>query len=170
MKQVNIFILLFTFLAPTIKSQTLLDLIGEGDTENATQFTSATFKETRLMNGHTIETVGKRELMFIISHRFDKINEGIYEFFGLDRSTIRFGLDYGINDRFDIGIGRSNYQKLYDGFVKYKILRQASGAKPFPVTITYLGSIAAKTEHWSDDTKEYKFVHRLYYSHSLLIA
>jgi hypothetical protein len=80
--------------------------------------TDATFKSVRLINGYTSETAGKNDLIFSISHRFGTLNQGIYDLFGLDLSTIRFGFEYGINDRIDLGIGRSNYEKLYDGFIK----------------------------------------------------
>jgi len=32
-------------------------------------------------------------------HRFGKINDGGYEFFGLDNATMRMGFDYGLTDR-----------------------------------------------------------------------
>lgn len=163
------FCLLFTLIQAY--SQNLLELLEEEDKQTGQiTYAEATFKGTRLINGHTIETAGKNEAVFLISHRFDKINSGIYNMFGLDQSTIRLGLEYGISDIIDIGIGRSNYQKLYDGFVKCKILRQSYGAQAIPLSITYLASMAVKSEHWNDITIDYKPVHRLYYIHSILLA
>ena len=95
--------------------------------------------------GYTSETSPRNELIFSISHRFGNINEGIYNFYGLDQSTIRFGFEYGLNDRIDLGIGRSNYDKLYDGFIKFKIARQSTGKKSFPLTITLLEGMSVQT-------------------------
>jgi hypothetical protein len=59
----------------------------------------------------------------------------------LDNATLRLGLDYGITDRLAVGIGRSSYLKTYDGYVKYKLLRQTDGSNKMPVTIAALGTI-----------------------------
>ena len=87
-------------------------------------FVSETFEDTRVVNGHSIETNKEGSMKFIISHRFGMLNGGLYELFGLDQSTIRMGFDYGISDNITIGIGRSSFQKTVDGFVKARLLRQ----------------------------------------------
>ena len=61
-------------------------------------YTIATFKSTRLVSGHSIETIAAKHLDFRISHRFGAINSGFNELFGLDQSTIRLGLEYGVSD------------------------------------------------------------------------
>jgi hypothetical protein len=111
-----------------------------------TSYTTATFKSTRLINGHTVETLGKHILDFRISHRFDKISDGFYEMFGLDHAKMRLGLDYGLTDRFMFGVGRSTFEKQYDGFVKYKLLRQSSGYKKMPVTVTVMASVMRRKD------------------------
>ncbi|MBI4648510.1 MAG: hypothetical protein HY738_18495 [Bacteroidia bacterium] len=82
----------------------------------------ATFKSTRLLNGHSIERMQKYDLDVRISHRFGKINKGPYEFFGLDQNVSYFGLEYGLFDWLMAGTGRSSYKKMYNGFVKLSIL------------------------------------------------
>ena len=62
----------------------------------------ATFKSGRVINLHTNERVAAGSLELRISHRFGRLNGGAYELWGLDQSTIRIGLDYGINDRLNI--------------------------------------------------------------------
>ena len=110
---------------------------------------TATFKASRIINGHSIETAGKNNLDFIISHRFDRLNRGFEEFFGLDAATIRLGLEYGINDRFMIGIGRSSFQKTFDYFTKYKLIRQSTGSINTPVSVTLFGGYAIRTQKTS---------------------
>lgn len=142
----------------------------EDDVKNTTDYTTATFKTTRLINGHTVENVGKKVLDVKISHRFGKINGGGYELFGLDNATMRMGLDYGITNTLMVGIGRSTYQKTYDAFFKWKILRQSTGKKKMPVTLSYVPTIALKTLKFEDDTRENYYTSRLYFTHQLIIG
>lgn len=142
----------------------------EDDVKNTTDYTTATFKTTRLINGHTVENVGKKVLDVKISHRFGKINGGGYELFGLDNATMRMGLDYGITNTLMVGIGRSTYQKTYDAFFKWKILRQSTGKKKMPVTLSYVPTIAFKTLKFEDDTRENYYTSRLYFTHQLIIG
>ena len=106
---------------------------------------SATFKGTRVINFHTLEVVGKRTLDFRISHRFGEINTGSYNFYGIDGpANIRLGLEYSYDGRLMGGIGRSSYQKQFDGFLKYRLLRQTEG-KGMPVSVTLFTSIFYNT-------------------------
>lgn len=91
--------------------------------ENKT-YISRTFPETRLVNGHSVETNQEGVLKFIIAHRFAAINAGIYDFFGFDDANMRIGFDYGVRDWITLGIGRSSLNKTYDGYMKAKLLRQ----------------------------------------------
>lgn len=77
-------------------SAQLEDLLAELDCmqEPTKTYTRATFKGTRLINGHTIEMPAQGEMIFLISHRFGNINDGYYNFFGLDQARIRLGLEY----------------------------------------------------------------------------
>ena len=116
----------------------------EKSQKNDTDYAFQTFKGTRLVNGHTIETKGKGTLEFIFAHRFGAMNGGLYELFGLDEAYVRLGLDYGITDNLSVSIGRNSVDKTMDGYAKYKLARQSSGKRNFPVTITALGGIAYK--------------------------
>lgn len=127
----------------------------------------ATFKGTRLINGHTVEVRGKNELDFIISHRFGRLNEGAYTLFGLDDASIRLGFDYGISDRLTIGVGRNSYDKVYDGFLKYKLLQQGSGTGSFPFTAVAFASTAVTTLRSLNDLS---FNNRTSYTWQLLLA
>ena len=94
------------------------------------------------MNGHSIERMPPGQLDFRISHRFGRINSGAYEFFGLDQSNIHFSLEYGILNWLMVGIGRGTYEKTFDGFAKFTIFRQSSGARVMPVSVSALSSVA----------------------------
>ena len=133
-------------------------------------YTEGTFKSVRLINGYTSEIAPKKELIFSISHRFGDINSGIHNFYGLDQSTIRFGFEYGLFRNLDIGIGRSNYEDIYDGSIKVKLARQSSGEKNFPFTITLLEGISVNTLEWTVDEVDYPLTGRLNYIHELFIS
>ncbi len=138
--------------------------------ENSTNYTTATFKTTRLINGHTVENVGKGVLDVKISHRFGTLNKGAYELFGLDNATMRLGLDYGISKRLMLGIGRSTFQKTYDAFIKFKLLRQSTGERNMPLTVSYVGTVAMVSLKWADTSRKNYFSSRLSYTHQLIIG
>lgn len=131
------------------------------------EFTYATFKTTRIINGQSVENTAGGHLNVIIGHRFGKINDGVYEFFGLDQATIRIGMEYGITDWLNVGLGRSSYLKTADSYLKIKALRQS---KSFPFTATLFSSIAANGMKWSEPDRENYFSSRLSFAYQLLIA
>jgi len=145
----------------------LMDLFDDGET---TDYTYATFKTTRIINSQSIENPASKNLLFIVSHQFGRINEGTYELFGLDKATMRLGFEYGITDWLAVGIGRSTLNKTYDGSVKLKVLRQSSGLKSMPVSLSYFTNMAVNSLKWSDPERKNYFSSRLQYLHQLLIA
>lgn len=160
-------ILLPLLAAGTLVAQDFDLLDDDGIT---TDYTIATFKTNRIVNGHSIETVAKREFDFKISHRFGFVNGGFYDLFGLDQATMRMGGDFGITDNLNIGIGRSNEDKTYDGFIKYKFLQQCSGAKKVPVTAVWISHMGIATQKWAQPQRENIASSRLHYVHQLLIG
>ena len=106
------------------QEEDLLSLLPEEETVN---FVTSSFKANRVVNLHSLENTAGGELDIKISHRFGFISGGLYELFGLDQASIRIGGDYGITDQLMVGLGRSSYEKTYDGFIKYKFLRQKIG-------------------------------------------
>ena len=135
-------IVLCSFSTAIFAQDDLMKMLDD-ETKNQTEYVSATFKSTRLINGQTIETVGKNQLNFWISHRFGALNTGFIDnFFGLDEARIRLGLEYGISSQLTVGIGRNSQEKMYDFYAKYKLLRQSN---MMPVTMTFYGSNALST-------------------------
>ncbi|MBC7650409.1 MAG: hypothetical protein H7101_01520 [Deinococcales bacterium] len=134
------------------------------------EYVEATFKSTHLINGHSIETTKAGLLDFRISHRFGLINQGSYQFFGLDNATERLGLDYGITNNLGIGIGRSTFQKQMDGFVKMKLLKQSTGNHASPVSITGLAAVIIKTLKEADPNIKRTTGDKTSYVYQLIIA
>jgi hypothetical protein len=134
-------------------------------------FTIATFKGTRIINGHSAETKPKGTLEFIFSHRFGRISGGWYTLYGLDDAFVRIGLDYGITDRLSVSVGRNSINKTLDGYVKYKVLRQKTGADAFPFTVTTMGGVAYNIyPKANSDIEGFETVDRLAYTGQALIA
>jgi len=160
----------FTFLScPLVAQDDLMKLMEaeSGDTKTV-EFTTATFKTTRIINGHSVENVAPGVLDLRISHRFGFISGGAYELFGLDQASMRIGVDYGLTNRWMIGVGRSTFQKQYDGFTKFKILRQARAK--MPVTVSVTGSIMYKSLKFEDPTRTNYTSSNFVYSSQLLIG
>ena len=147
----------------------LLDLLNEME-EEKTEYTNATFKSVRIINAHSIEMPAPGVLQLIISHRFGRLNGGPYEFFGLDQANMRLGFEYGFANWLNVGVGRSNINKTYDGFIKIKFLRQSSGKRNIPFSLVGLSSIQANSLRWADPNRINYFSSRLSFAHQIMIA
>lgn len=150
----------------------LMDILNEvtPKEEEPINYTIATFKTTRLCIGQSVETNSEGVLNVLIGHRFGRVNGSAKEFFGLDNATIRLGLEYGITDNLNIGFGRSSFEKTYDGFLKYRVLRQSTGRKKMPLTMTLFASMAIKSQDWPDENRKNYFTSRMYYAFQIMLA
>ncbi len=146
-------------------AQDLLDQLRE-QSEVESKQVMGTFKGTRIINGQSVETRGKGNLEIIISHRFGRVNSGAYNLFGLDNSNVRLGLEYSVSDRFTLGFGRNSFNKIYDGYLKGKIIQQKSNGSP--VTITWVSD--ASIYSLKRPELEMTFERRLRFVHQVLIA
>lgn len=147
----------------------LLSLLGGSDSVT-TEYARASFKTTRVINSHSIENVAAGVLDFKISHRFGVLSNGFYDIFGLDNATIRFALDYGITPRLMVGVGRSSFEKTYDGFVKYKLLRQSKGKHNMPLSASFVAGMSINTLKWSNPDRENYFSSRLSYFYQVVLG
>ena len=142
-----------------------------GEEEPTVDYATAGFKTTRIINGHSFEMNAQGVLDFKISHRFGRLNTGAYELFGLDAASIRLGLDYGVTPWLNVGIGRSSFQKTYDGFIKLKPLRQQTGKRNIPVSVLWVSDMAVVSQRNTNTALEpYYFSHRLNYTHQLIVG
>lgn len=171
MKKLLLGIFLAAISCPLFSQDDLLDILNDETPENAIEdIITSTFKGTRIVNGHSIENKKDKELEFIIAHRFGRINTGLYDLFGLDNANIRFAFEYGLSDNLTIGVGRSSFEKTYDSFLKYSLLKQKKGENSFPVAISLFGSVALKTLRDYDLEDKRSFAESLFYVGQVLIA
>ncbi len=134
-------------------------------------YTSATFKSTRVINGQSVEGEAAGVLNFIILHRFGTLQQGPRDLFGLDNANTRFGFEYGATDWLTLGVGRSSFQKEYDGFARIKLLRQTTD-NHMPISLSYAGTVMTRSDEIkSEDTAtKYFFSNRVTYCNQILIA
>jgi hypothetical protein len=159
----------------------LSKMLDDSSTSNSKIKVAYTFKTSRLINLATNEQVKKGELDFRIAHRFGDIagsGGGASTFFGFDQiADIRFSFDYGLSDRWAIGIGRSKgayqQQQIFDLTTKYKILEQETNG--MPLGVSFNGGMTFTTMESSIDPAQETYfkkstAHRInYYGQAILV-
>jgi hypothetical protein len=123
-----------------------------------------TFESVWLIDNQTVHVPLRKTFEFDILHRFGTVKNGYSDFLGLYApSNIRIGFGYTPIDNLMVGFGFSKDRLLWDLNVKYALLKE-NGNKPFPVSVTYFGNVAADTrpkENFVNDTDRYSYFHQL---------
>ncbi len=146
----------------------LMEVLNEN--RETTNYTTATFKDSRIINVQSNKTAAQGVLRFVISHRFGKLSDGVYDLFGLDNATIRLGLDYGITDAIQVGIARSSFEKTYEGNLKIRLLRQSDGAQNIPVSVTWYSGMFINSLRTPYDEYQPTFTDRISYAYQVIVA
>ena len=160
--------LLFLALSTPVIAQDLLGKIGEDKPKK--EFITNAFKATRVINGQSMEFLGKGVLDFRILHRFGFVNSGVKNLFGLDQASMRFGLDYGISRRIMVGLGRSNFSKELDVFAKYRPIWQASGPGGSPVSVVLVTGMTYSTVPWAYPDRKNYITSRMSFYNQIIIG
>lgn len=144
------------------------DLLAEIDTAQEEDFKSAAFKGLKIVNFESTKMVSKKEIYFVVSHRFGSIETGLTDFFGLDQAVTRLNLIYGISDGVNVGVSRSSFQKIYEASLKLRLVRERNGGSP--VTIVSSSNILINTALDRNILPGLEFKNRLGYTTQLLIS
>ena len=144
---------------------------------NAQDLVYQTFKDTRIINSHSVETVPNRKLDFRIAHRFGNIKDGWEKLYGLENATdVLFGLEYGLSDVLTIGVSRTKgagaLNALVSPSLKYRILHQKEDGS-MPISFTLMGVTTISTMKSTDGdvlTNFDKFAHRVSYTVQGMLA
>jgi len=165
----KIIILSFLIITSTVKAQdNLLNILGSDDEPI---YVSSLFKGTKVVNGQSVKLQPEGVLQFAIQHRFGTLNSGFYNFYGLDNSQVRIGLEYGIKDWLGLGIARSSALKTVDANLKFRLKRQANGSQSFPFTMVLNSAIFIKQYSWNElKDEKFSFTNQLSYAYQILIA
>jgi len=130
-------------------------------------FNSGTFMENQ-----TVVVLPKNTFEVVINHRFGKIGDGLKELFGIySPSNIRFGVNYGITDKFQVGLGTTKYNKIQDLNYKYSIFEQTTNNK-IPVSVVYFGTLSydAREKETAFGYDNYSFSHRFSYFNEIMVS
>lgn len=106
---------------------------------------SDVFWTPTLITQSTTETLASGNLNVTIMHSFGIATQRpLQTFFGIDNvQNVRLGLDYGISDRWSIGIGRSSLTNVYDLRSKVALLRQTPS---LPINLSIKGDVGLVTQ------------------------
>lgn len=148
-----------------------------------------TFKDRRVINTHSVETLPAHKLDIRIAHRFGDLagdNGGFQTFFGLENATdVMIGAEYGLTNRFTIGLfrakgagitpeGNSGLEQLTNGILKYRVLQQTNdNMVPFSMTMVGVVSLstAKRIEGNPDLIRSFpQFAHRMATNWELILA
>lgn len=140
----------------------------------AKKFTRATFNATKIINMQSTEIVSPGTLQFMISHHFSPIwnkdagSQNVAQFFGLNSGVANtyLSFDYSPTNFMNAGFAMAGRSR-YEGWLKFKILRQQTGAMNIPVTIGWysVGNISAAKDPDNEFTGN-----KLTFVNQLLIA
>lgn len=143
------------------------DLLNGLD-DSSNQSVVSAFKSLKIVNLESTKLAAKKDLYFIVSHRFGYLNNGFENFFGLDAATTQLKMVYGVTDGFTVHVARSTFGKTYDLGAKYRIVNQKNNG--FPVTIVGYNSMAINSALKKDNFPLLEFKHRLAYNTQLLVS
>jgi len=136
-----------------------------------------TFKDTRIINSHAVETVPNRKLDFRIGHRFGNLKGGWQTLYGLENAAdVLFGLEYGISNELTFGVSRTKgagaLGALVSPSLKYRILHQRDdNSMPISLTLMGVSTISTMSSTEGDALTNFdKFAHRISYTAQALIA
>ncbi|WP_271766426.1 DUF5777 family beta-barrel protein [Aquimarina algiphila] len=145
------------------------DLLDELESDvQEDNYVEAAFKGLKIVNFETTKLVNKRNLFFIVAHRFGSVENGIDDFFGLDQAVTQLKFIYGVTDAINIGIARSSFQKTYGGHIKYRLIRQKKNGFPFTIVGYNLATINTALEE--DLLPNLEFNNRVSYTSQILVS
>lgn len=144
------------------------DLLSEIDVQKTNTNEVSAFKSLKIVNLESTKLVGKGDFYFIVAHRFDYLNKGFDDFFGLDNANTQLKFAFGLKDWLTVHVSRSGFQETYDLGIKYLLISQKT--EGFPLTIVGFTSLAINTEMKKVNYPLIQFENRLTYVTQLLIS
>ncbi|HEX6849125.1 MAG TPA: DUF5777 family beta-barrel protein [Chitinophagaceae bacterium] len=118
------------------------DTTGVTDDAPKPKYTRATFNSTKIINLQSTEIIAQNALQFMVSHHFSYIwnkgqgDDNLAQFFGINSGVAHtyVSFDYSPTTYMNLGVALAG-QSRYEGWAKFKVLRQQTGPKNIPVTV-----------------------------------
>jgi hypothetical protein len=108
------------------------------------------------------EDIGSKNLVFRFNHRFGNGKSGANDFFGLDQgANTQLALDYGITEKWMIGLARTSENKIGEVRSKFKIITQSS----FPFSVSLFGVAA---QQFSDQSISFTYFNKTWTGNALI--
>ena len=108
------------------------------------KYAKETFNSTKIINLQSTEIIPQQSLQFMVSHHFSYLwnkdqntEDNLAQFFGLNSGVAHtyVSFDYSPTVYMNLGVALAG-QSSYEGWAKFKVIRQQTGRKNIPVTIT----------------------------------
>jgi hypothetical protein len=140
-----------------------------------------TFKDTRVVNSHSVETIKSGRMDFRIAHRFGDIAGsagGWSTFYGLENaSDIMIGFEFGLSDKLMVGINRTKgsgpLKQNINSFFKYRLITQEINGNQ-PISLAFMAISSASTMPKSNIEGVLNFfektAHRFSYHMEIILA
>ena len=161
MKKIYLVLLLFPLM--TFAQE---DLLAGMDSIPKKEVVDAAFKGIKIINLESTKVASKKELYFIVAHRFGSVKGGFESLFGLDDAVTQIKFMYGITNWLTVGAARS--KEAYDFSAKYRLMPQIKNG--FPVTIVVFNSLAFNNLLKESNLPKLRFSDRMTYVSQFLIS
>lgn len=156
----------------------ILFLLGVSHFSFGQNLIHTTFKDTRIVNTHSVETLQNRKLDIRIGHRFGNLKGGWNTLYGLETAQdVMIGVDYGLTDDLNIGLHRTKgagpLTQLMNTSVKYRLIKQSKIKNPISITVLGIWTVSSMQKDASNEfvfNNFKKFKHRFINATQLLIA
>ena len=140
-----------------------------------------TFKDTRAINTHSVETLKAGRMDIRITHRFGDLAGtagGWQTFFGLENaSDVLIGAEFGLRDNLMMGINRTKgsgpLKQNVHSFLKFRIITQEiEGSQPFSLAFLAMNSVSTMPKSSLEGVLNFfaKPEHRLSYHLQMIMA
>lgn len=140
-----------------------------------------TFKDTRVINSHSVETLQKGKLDFRVTHRFGDLagdGGGWPTFYGLENAAdVLTGLEYGLTNNLMVGLSRTkgagSLRQNINSFLKFRVLREErNGNSPFSMSFVGTNSISTMPKSENPGALNFfeKSLHRFTYNLQVILA
>ena len=160
-----------SFFCSVIQAQEVIQInTADSLTSKEIHYATKTFESTRVLNGHSNELMPEGQLDLRIEHRFGLINQGYYEFYGLDQALTQFALEYGIKDWVMVGLNRCVLDKITSGFAKFSLAKQSTGMTFMPVSVSLLLGTSIIGTKWDNPDQKNAFSSRVSYAGQLIMS
>ena len=139
------------------------------------KYARATFNSTKIINLQNTEIVSKNVLQFMVSHHFSYLwnkdqstEDNLAQFLGINSGVAHtyLSFDYSPTNYMNLGVALAGTSS-YEGFAKFRIMRQQTGVKNLPVSVSWYSMAHVDFSQKKGTGSEWD---KWSYLHQLLIA